>query len=138
MIALRCNSCGQEQELDDAFIGSVCRCRACAAIQAVPELPAPLDSSARLPAPVMEGTLLYCPAPAGERSNRPRTCALPQRKAPASADRTLIMAIGLAAALALGAAGAAIAVIVAAERPMVPESPPHVAVDVLARSIDGP
>lgn len=138
MIALRCNSCGQEQELDDAFIGSVCRCRACAAIQAVPEAPAPIDPSRKLAAPVMEGTLLYCPTPAGERHNRPRTCALPQRKPAVSADRTLIMAISLAAVLAMGAAGAAIAVIVAAERPMPQESVPHMTGDVLARSVDGP
>jgi hypothetical protein len=36
MIRLKCNKCGKDLELDDAFAGGVCRCGTCGSIQHVP------------------------------------------------------------------------------------------------------
>lgn len=108
MIALRCSNCERVQELENAFAGCVCRCRFCRAIQTVPS-----DCPRVTPGQEVEacaGTakppiLLHCPTKAS---------AEPPEVVPASvpaADRTLILGVGIAAVLALGAAGGAIALL---------------------------
>jgi hypothetical protein len=119
MIALRCSNCDRVQELENAFAGCVCRCRFCRAIQTVPK-----DSPRVTPGQEVEavGTarppvLLHCPATAAVE---PPVAVV--RSVPA-ADRTLMLGVGLAAVLALGAAGGAIVLLRALEADDGPAGP---------------
>lgn len=106
MIVLRCSNCKRVQELENAFAGCVCRCRFCRAIQTVPD-DCPRATAGQEPAlstsvskpPV----LLHCP------EVRSKSAAKAVGVTPQRADRTLIFAVGIAAVLALGAAGGAFA-----------------------------
>ena len=103
MIAVRCSNCGRLQELEEAFAGCICRCRFCRAIQTVPsdspQVPAGQEPRAAKEA-ASQPILLHCPEPTGgckRRQDKP--------------DRTLVLAIGIAAVLVVGAAGSAIALL---------------------------
>jgi hypothetical protein len=107
MIALRCSNCHRVQELDNAFAGCVCRCRFCQAIQTVPrKCPSvPAGQAAIDPVTGPQPILLHCPDSLRRRREQ---AVLPE---PSATDRTLIVAVGVAALLALGAAGGAIALL---------------------------
>jgi hypothetical protein len=110
MIAVRCSNCGRLQELEKAFAGCICRCRFCRAIQTVPrDSPAvPAGQEPRVPqGAASQPILLHCPEPSAGRRRRED-----------KADRTLVLAIGIAAVLVVGAAGGVLALLRgAAEEP---------------------
>src|SRR5688500_5218480 len=127
MIAVRCSNCGRLQELEEAFAGCICRCRFCRAIQTVPSdsPPVPAGQEPRLDqAAASKPILLHCPEP-----------TIGHRRREDKPDRTLVLAIGIAAVLVVGAAGGVIALLHDS-----PEAPPstgpeanRVRLDAIAR-----